>query len=89
MEFAKYVKIREEKFGAVIFDTLTEKVYITDESGKAILSLMKEGLPSSTIADRLGQDYEENPSAIRDDVVEFIADLQSAGLLGCPGEEKS
>ncbi len=89
MDFAKYVKLRHEKFGAVVFDTLNEKVYVTNETGKAILSLLAEGLNAEEIAQRLGKEYEEGGSAVDCDVAEFIDGLQSAGLLASPAEQKS
>ncbi len=88
MQFAEYVKLREEKFGAVVFDTLNEKVYITNESGKEILSLMAEGLSASEIAERLAPGFQEDSSAIQNDVGEFVEGLQAAGLLGSLVEEK-
>ena len=88
MHFAKYIKLREEKFGAVIFDTLNEKVYITNDSGKEILSLMAEGLSASAIAERLVRKYEEDTSEMQNDVAEFIDGLRSAGLLASLVEEK-
>ncbi len=89
MQFAKYAKMRYEKFGAVVFDTLSEKVYITNDSGKEILSLMDEGLSASAIAERLVQKYEEDSSEMQNDVAEFIDGLQSAGLLVSSAEENS
>jgi|ETNmetMinimDraft_26_1059896.scaffolds.fasta_scaffold05115_2 hypothetical protein len=88
MQFAKYVKMRYEKFGAVVFDTLSEKVYITNDSGKEILSLMDEGLSASAIAERLARKHEEATSEMQNDVAEFIDGLQSAGLLASLVEEK-
>ncbi len=88
MEFAKYVKMRYEKFGAVVFDTLSEKVYITNGSGKDILSLMAEGLSASAIAEHLAQGYRGNSSEIQNDVAEFVEGLQAAGLLASLVEEK-
>ena len=81
MQFVKHVKTRYEKFGAVVFDTLREKVYITNDSGKEILSLMDEGLDASAIADRLAQEHEKDAAEIQNDVTEFIDGLQSAELM--------
>ncbi len=89
MQFAEYVKLREEKFGAVVFDTLNEKVYITNESGKEILSLMGEGLDVAEIAKRLAHGFQEDSSAIQNDISEFVEGLQAAGLLASLVEEKS
>ena len=86
MDFAKYVKIRNEKFGAVVFDTLNEKVFVTNETGKEILGLMAEGLDVSGIAARLGESYGEQSSNIQPEITEFVDGLQSAGLLA-PTEE--
>lgn len=80
MQFAKYVKLRHEKFGAVVFDTLNEKVYITNDTGKAVLSLMEEGLSTDQIIHRLEQDYEDT-AGIADDVSVFVNGLQNARLV--------
>ena len=34
MQLAKYVKFREEKFGAVLFETRSEKVYTLNPTGR-------------------------------------------------------
>ena len=49
MEFKKHVKIRDEKFGSVIFETLREKVYVTNETGSNILQLIKQGKDKQSI----------------------------------------
>ncbi len=88
MEFVKYVKVRNEKFGAVIFDTLNEKVYVTNETGKDVLGLIAEGLEGSTLVQCLGERYGEDSSNIQGEVTEFIDGLQSAGLLAGPKEDE-
>ncbi len=87
MEFAKHVKTRYEKFGAVVFDTLCEKVFITNDTGKEILSLMDEGLSASEITERIAQEYEGDASQMQKDVTEFIEGLQAAELMAS-SEEK-
>ena len=42
MNFTEHTKIRKEKFGTVIFDTLTEKIFITDQIGSEILCLVDD-----------------------------------------------
>ncbi len=88
MHFAKYVKLRNEKFGAVVFDTLKEKVYVTNESGSEILSLIADGVSASVIAERLAQEYKKGASQIQNDVAEFIDGLRSAGLVASSTEDK-
>lgn len=88
MKFAKNVKLRQEKFGAVVFDTLREKVYVTNESGSEILALMDEGLSASEIAGRLGRKYVEDSPQVVADIAEFVSGLDAAGLMAASAEEE-
>ena len=88
MYFAKHVKWRSEKFGAVIFDTLNEKVYVTNETGNEILRLITDGLDTCAIAERLEEKYPGDPSQLQSDVAAFAGDLQSIGLLTGSTEEQ-
>ncbi len=81
MDLTRCVKVRNEKFGAVLFDTLNEKIYVTNESGKDILRLISEGLEPPAIAQCLGASYAEGAAQIHSDVARFVDDLQAAGLL--------
>ncbi|MCM8804304.1 MAG: PqqD family protein [Candidatus Omnitrophica bacterium] len=81
MELKKFVKIREEKFGAVIFDTLREKVFVTNETGKDILNLLKDGKQIEEIIDILKEKYEKNGDEIRIDVNKFISQLKENGII--------
>lgn len=85
MNFTEYVKIREEKFGSVIFETLKEKVYVTNEIGKDILALLKEGHPTEGIIDSLADKYNEDRVLVERDVKDFIDTLLKNGLVsdGC------
>ena len=86
MNFMKYVKWRGEKFGAVIFDTLSEKVYVTNETGRDVLGLIGEGMDAEAIAKNMGEAHEGEASQIESDVCEFVASLQSAGLVASQAE---
>lgn len=81
MQFKEDVKIRQEKFGSVIFDTLREKVFITNESGMDILHLLKEGRSVEEIIDTLANSYKTQSADIKDDVVGFIAQLKESGII--------
>ena len=58
MQFKKFIKTREEKFGTVIFDTLREKIFATNAQGADILRLLKEGRSEDGIIDELGASYD-------------------------------
>ena len=81
MNFAKHVKIREEKFGSVIFDTLTEKVFVTNETGEDILRPLEQGLPVDKIVDILAVSYGTTPEDIKDDIINFISCLKDNGII--------
>ncbi len=81
VSFDKHVKIRQEKQGAVVFDTLREKVFVTNETGGEILQLMQEGLSTEEITAALAEIYEQDPGAIRAEVEELIQALRTDGLL--------
>lgn len=81
MQFPVHVKRRSEKFGTVVFDTLSEKVYVTGETGKDILQALEDGLDVSSIVARLQEAYEGSEEQITADVTEFVDGLLSSGLL--------
>lgn len=81
MNFTKHTRIRQERFGAVIFDTLREKVFVTNETGSEILQLIKEGKLLSDITKILGETYDGDPMDITSDVKGFIEEFKANGLL--------
>jgi hypothetical protein len=81
VELGKYVKWRSEKFGAVIFDTLSEKVYVTNEVGKDILCLFAEGLDTAASVARLREEYDGDEAQIASDVAAFEHELQERELI--------
>ncbi|MBI2440492.1 MAG: PqqD family protein [Lentisphaerae bacterium] len=85
MQFAPHVKWRREKFGAVVFDTLSEKIYVTNAIGGAVLSLMAQGLDAAALIARLQQDFDGDPAQIETEAAAFLQALQSAGFLAKPG----
>jgi hypothetical protein len=76
MKFTEHTKIRNEKFGAVVFDTLTEKIFITDQIGGEILRLMEQGKDLSEIVSVLGGSYEGDRQMMEKDVAEFAEQLK-------------
>lgn len=79
--FSQHVKIREEKFGAVVFDTLKEKVFVANETGRDILSLLEKGYSQDKIVDILACDYGIEPSDIKDDINGFIGRLRDNNIV--------
>lgn len=80
MNFTEHVKIRDEKFGTVIFETLSEKIFITNETGGKILQCIKQGRDLPQIVDELKKIYIENPQ-IEKDVTDFIGCLKGNNFI--------
>lgn len=81
MNFSEHTKIRKEKFGTVVFDTLTEKIFITDEVGGEILQLVKQGKDLPEIISKLAELFDADESIIEKDVVEFTKQLKASNII--------
>lgn len=81
MRFKEYVKIRPEKFGSVIFDTLREKIFVSNPTGARILSLIEDGKSQEEIEEALGKEYNAPFIEIKTSLESFLADLRESNLL--------
>lgn len=81
MSFNKHVKVRNEKFGSVVFETLREKVYATNETGSDILKLLEEKSTEAEIASRLAEKYGCDCKTVENDVREYVACLKEKNIL--------
>ena len=81
MNFTEHTKIRKEKFGTVVFDTLTEKIFITDQVGAEILQLIEQGKNLPEILNELLCSYDGDEQMIEKDVIEFTDQLKLNNLV--------
>ncbi len=81
MNFTEHTKIRKEKFGTVVFDTLTEKIFITDQVGSEILQLIERGKRLPEIVGELGEIFDGDSQSIEKDVIEFTDQLKSNNII--------
>ncbi len=81
MRLAKFVKFREEKFGGVLFETRSEKVFTLNPTGTAVVREIAAGGDEQAIAARLAERFTDGNGAIEREVLAFIADLRQRGLL--------
>lgn len=81
MNFTEHTKIRKEKFGTVVFDTLTEKIFITDEVGSEILRLVEQGMDLPEIVGTLTDSYDGDREAMEKDIAEFVKQLKSNKII--------
>lgn len=76
MNFLEHVKIREEKFGSVIFETLREKIFITNGTGREILNLLQKGHSPEEVISILSVTFDSEDGNLRNDVINFIEQLK-------------
>jgi hypothetical protein len=81
MQFASHVKWRPEKFGAVVFDTLNEKIFVTNATGRDILRLLAQGLDEAALTAHLQKDFTGEAARIEEEVREFLGTMRSARFL--------
>ncbi len=81
MRLAQYVKFREEKFGAVLFETRSEKVYTLNPTAAAVVRELTAGHDEREIVSILKERFRDADGAVEREVLAFIADLRQKGLL--------
>jgi len=80
MNFTEHAKIRNEKFGTVIFETLSEKIFITNGAGAKILQFIGEGRDLPQIVEELDKIYLEDEE-IEKDTADFINCLRENNFI--------
>jgi PqqD family protein of HPr-rel-A system len=81
MQLAKYVKFREEKFGGVLFETRSEKVFTLNPTATAVVREIQAGGDENAIVHRLKDRFDDGRGSIERDVAGLIADLRQRGLI--------
>jgi putative mycofactocin binding protein MftB len=81
MRLARNVKFREEKFGGVLFETRSEKVYTLTPTAAAVVQEIAAGRGSAEIAPRLAERFEAPAGTIEREVTQFLAMLRDKGLV--------
>ncbi len=81
MKLAPFVKFREEKFGAVLFETRSEKVYTLTPTAAAVVREVVAGAASSELVDKLKAKYEDPSGKMAAEAATFLAQLKEKGLV--------
>jgi|tagenome__1003787_1003787.scaffolds.fasta_scaffold20396079_2 coenzyme PQQ synthesis protein D (PqqD) len=81
MQLGKYVKFREERFGGVLFETQTEKVYTLNPTAAAIIRELGAGCGVTELTQRLADRFQASAGSIERDVAALIDDLRQKGLV--------
>lgn len=81
MKLAPFVKFREEKFGAVLFETRSEKVYTLSPTGAAVVREVIAGAGSADLVEKLKAKYEDPSGKMATEASSFLAQLKEKGLV--------
>ena len=81
MRLARYVKFRAEKFGGVLFETRSEKVFTLNPTATAVIREIESGTAESEIAGRVKALFDGDGGAIEREVDAFLANLRGKGLV--------
>ena len=81
MRLARYVKFREEKFGGVLFETRSEKVFTLNPTAAAVVREIAAGCAETDIAGRLKERFDDPGRSIEREVAALMAELRDRGLV--------
>lgn len=81
MKLAPFVKFREEKFGAVLFETRSEKVYTLSPTGAAVVREVIAGAESGNLVAKLKEKFEDPTGKMATEAETFLAQLKEKGLI--------
>jgi len=81
MRLAKFVKFREEKFGGVLFETRSEKVFTLNPTAAAVVREIEAGRDEREIASRLKDRFDDPGRSIEREVAVLLAELRAKGLV--------
>jgi hypothetical protein len=81
MKLAKYTKFREEKFGGVLFETRSERVYSLNPTAAAVVREITPGVDERQIVERMKARFRDAGSVMDREVLTFLAQLREKGLL--------
>jgi hypothetical protein len=81
MQFAKYVKFREEKFGGVLFQTQSERVFTLNQAAAAVVQEVRPGHDADSIVVGMKKRFRDPAGTLETDVKTLLGALRSEGLI--------
>lgn len=86
----KQARIREEEFGAIVYDFVKEKAIAVNKTGLSILRLLEErSCTLDQLIEELSHTYEGDAATIRNQVTMFVEKMMEAGIIrGGNGNEQ-
>ncbi len=81
MQLAKSVKFRQEKFGAVLFHTESERVFTLNSSAAAVVRQVRPGSDEDSIVAGVKALFRDPDTRIEHDVRDLLGILHDRGLV--------
>ncbi len=81
MKLIQYAKFRAEKFGGVLFETRSERVFALNPTAAAIVREIGAGCDEPDLVGRMSARFNDSSDSIKHEVGAFIANLRQHGLL--------
>jgi Coenzyme PQQ synthesis protein D (PqqD) len=81
MKLTQYAKFREEKFGGVLFETRSEKVFALNPTAAALVREIGAGCDEADLITRLKERFRDSGGSLERESRSFIASLRNQGLL--------
>lgn len=81
IQLAKFVKFREERFGGVLFETRSEKVFTLNPTAAAVVRQIQAGSDRDAINQRLRTEFADQGDSIDTDVSGFLDELRKRALI--------
>ncbi|MBI5882711.1 MAG: PqqD family protein [Elusimicrobia bacterium] len=81
MKLAPFVKFREEKFGAVLFETRSEKVFTLNPTAAAVVREILAGASEEDLGERLKDRYSDPSGKLAEEAETLVRQLRDKGLL--------
>lgn len=81
MRLSKYTKFRQEKFGGVLFETRSEKVFTLNPTAAAVVREIGAGGGERGVVERLKARFSGEDGSIEREAAAFIAELRQKGLV--------
>ena len=81
MKLVRYAKFREEKFGGVLFETRSEKVFALNPTAAALVGAISAGCNEADLVTRLKERFSDSGGNLEDESRSFVARLRNQGLI--------
>lgn len=89
MKLSEQIRSTHDQDGAVLLDIRQGQMFRLNPVASRILELLKLGYPESRITDEISREFGADRETVKNDLGEFLAHLETYGLLESRKPESS